>query len=364
MRKEIVKFVVLALLAIGTGPASAALWQWSKTANSDATADPSIGWAEGMAPSAVNDSARAMMARTAEWRDDLSGLLATSGSSTAYTVTTNQTLCQAPASTTIPLDGQALAITVNATNGNSATLTADGCNPFPFQTSPGVAAPAGTLISGSPYTLKFSTANSAWMLHGFYGSALITPLGGLVPYTGTTSPNSSFVFAAGQCLSTTTYATYWAFLGSPAPGSCSSGQFAILDTSGRVLAGLDTMPGFAAANRLTSDSRGCGTAMTSIGAVCANGAQAHALLVGEIPSITSSGSASGSLTGAINAVAAVTVVGLSGGGSFVNVPNSASSIGVTTSGTLTASVTSSGTSGTPHPIVQPTIGITWLLRVL
>ena len=67
-----------------------AFWKWSRTASSNATADSTINWAEGMAPSAVNDSARAMMARLAEWRDDVSGTITTGGTSTAYTVTSNQ----------------------------------------------------------------------------------------------------------------------------------------------------------------------------------------------------------------------------------------------------------------------------------
>ena len=65
-------------------------WKWSRSASSNATADGSINWAEGMAPSAVNDSARAMMAAAAKFRDDISGSLGTSGTSTAYTVSSNQ----------------------------------------------------------------------------------------------------------------------------------------------------------------------------------------------------------------------------------------------------------------------------------
>lgn len=42
-----------------------ALYQWSTTAANNATADPSINWQEGQAPSTVNDSARAMMAAIA-----------------------------------------------------------------------------------------------------------------------------------------------------------------------------------------------------------------------------------------------------------------------------------------------------------
>jgi hypothetical protein len=38
------------------------VYTWPTTAANNATADSTINWAEGMAPSAVNDSARAQMA--------------------------------------------------------------------------------------------------------------------------------------------------------------------------------------------------------------------------------------------------------------------------------------------------------------
>src|SRR2546430_705143 len=69
------------------------LYKWSKTAANNATADSTINWAEGMAPSAVNDSARAEMAAVAKWRDDisgtLSGTLAVTGASTFTGATTH-----------------------------------------------------------------------------------------------------------------------------------------------------------------------------------------------------------------------------------------------------------------------------------
>ena len=55
-------------------------WKWSRTAASNATADGSINWAEGQAPSTVNDSARAMMAAASKYRDDVAGAIATAGS--------------------------------------------------------------------------------------------------------------------------------------------------------------------------------------------------------------------------------------------------------------------------------------------
>jgi len=39
---------------------------WSATAATNATADSAVNWAEGQAPSSVNDSARAMMAAMAK----------------------------------------------------------------------------------------------------------------------------------------------------------------------------------------------------------------------------------------------------------------------------------------------------------
>ena len=59
-------------------------FKWSKTANNNANADGTINWAEGQAPSTVNDSARAMMAAAAKYRDDIAGVT-TGGTATANT---------------------------------------------------------------------------------------------------------------------------------------------------------------------------------------------------------------------------------------------------------------------------------------
>lgn len=155
----------LLFLAITLGGAHASCWQWSRTASSNSTADPSINWSEGMAPSAVNDSARAMMARLAECRDDLSGFLATTGTSTAYLVTTYQgTLAATPGT------GQAISFRLNVTNGASPTLAADGGTAWPIQTSPGVAVSSGVLVAGTPYRVTFS--GTAWLLQDFYNSTI------------------------------------------------------------------------------------------------------------------------------------------------------------------------------------------------
>jgi hypothetical protein len=53
------------------------LYKCSQTASADATEDSTINWAEGQAPSSVNDSAHAMIAATAKYRDDIAGAIVT-----------------------------------------------------------------------------------------------------------------------------------------------------------------------------------------------------------------------------------------------------------------------------------------------
>jgi hypothetical protein len=71
-----------------------AMYQWSTTPANNATAG-SINWAEGQAPSTVNDSARQMMADVAAWYQSPEwlnyGLTPTYVSGTQFTVTGNQT---------------------------------------------------------------------------------------------------------------------------------------------------------------------------------------------------------------------------------------------------------------------------------
>src|ERR1700757_768398 len=106
-------------------------WSWSKTAASNATADSTINWAEGQSPSSVNDSARAMMARAAEWRDDVSGTITTGGTSTAYTVASNEGF-----DTLAHMNGAMIAFVPHTTNGATVTLAVDGLTAKPLRYGP------------------------------------------------------------------------------------------------------------------------------------------------------------------------------------------------------------------------------------
>ena len=155
-------------------------FNWSKTAASNATADSTVNWAEGQSPSSVNDSARAMMASTAAWRDDISGTITTGGSSTAYTLTSNQVF-----DSLAHMNGAMISFIPHATNGASATLNVDGLGAKPLRFSPSVAAPAGTLILGAPYTFVYNSSDAAFYLHNFSTTGLYATGGVLTATAGT-----------------------------------------------------------------------------------------------------------------------------------------------------------------------------------
>lgn len=134
---------------------------WSTTAASNATADSTINWAEGMAPSAVNDSARAMMARVADWRDSLNGSNATTGGTTAFVLTSDQSFAALAA-------GLEVAFQINATNTGTSTLNVDSLGAKPLRSAAGVEVVAGALKIGAVYRATYFTSNSGeWLLHDF-----------------------------------------------------------------------------------------------------------------------------------------------------------------------------------------------------
>lgn len=176
---------------------------WSKTAATNATADATINWAEGQAPSSVNDSARAMMAAAAKYRDDTGGALTTAGGTTAYTLTTNQVL-------TALADGERLHVVMNATNTAASTLNVDGLGAKAIKkvTRAGEEdVQAGDLAISAHHFFQYdASANSAagaWILVsvpslGINGPRSITTLTvGAGTYTTPTWATSIMVFAQG-----------------------------------------------------------------------------------------------------------------------------------------------------------------------
>jgi hypothetical protein len=183
-------------------------FNWSQTAAANATADSTINWQEGQAPSSINDSARAMMAATAKYRDDIAGATVTAGSSTAYTVSSYSVY-----DTLAHLNGQMIAFTPHVTNGATVTLNVDSLGAKPLRSAPNVELLAGTIIQGTPYVATYNNSDGAFYLQSFFGNPYNVPLGAGMDYWLPTAPNSSFVFPFGQAISRTTYATLFAAMG-------------------------------------------------------------------------------------------------------------------------------------------------------
>ncbi|SEB94595.1 tail fiber protein [Bradyrhizobium erythrophlei] len=331
---------------------------WSQTAGSNALQDPTINWQEGQAPSSVNDSARAMMASTAKWRDDISGAIVTAGTSTAYTVSSNQTFDNLPR-----LAGQLIAFTPHTTQTGTCTINVDGLGAKPLRSAPSVELPGGTLVQGTPYIALYNNTDGAFYLHGFFGNAYNIPLAGCIEYWGVTAPNSSFVFPVGQAISRTTYSGLFSLVGTTYGTGDGTTTFNLPDKRGRVAAAIDNMGGVAA-GRLTSDF----FAAPQLG--IAAGSQFHVLSTTEIPSHRHSAFISDpghthSSNAAINAGGAST----GGGGFGLNSPGGATiSLAVTgisiASGDGATNATSLTGGSNGHAIVQPTICCNYILRII
>src|SRR6201999_1628487 len=117
--------------------------------SADANADSTINWAEGQAPSSVNDSARAMMAATAKYRDDIAGAIVTAGASTAYTVSSFQVF-----DTLADLNGQMITFSAHTTNHATLTLNLDSLGGKPLPSAANVRPSRGVLIQGTPYPVN------------------------------------------------------------------------------------------------------------------------------------------------------------------------------------------------------------------
>lgn len=305
------------------------------------------------------------LASASMFREDIAGAIVTGGTSTAYTVASYRKY-----DSLARLDGNIIAFTPHATNGQNATLNVDGLGAKPLRLSTGVGLESGVLVAGTPYIGLYNNADGAVYLHGLGGNAYGVPLGGSIDYWGATSPSTAFALMYGQAISRTAYAALFAILGTTFGAGDGSTTFNIPDLRGRFIAGKDDMGG-AAASRLTSGYFGASAA--TLGAT--GGSQSHTLSLGELPGgIKSSGSNSITVypsgnPGEYVPGAATTWNWYSPSGSgpqnlpYPNNNQHPDSIN-TFSGDNTINVTSSNTGGGAHSIVPPAIVANKLLRVI
>jgi microcystin-dependent protein len=333
------------------------LYKWSPTAAANATADPSINWSEGQAPSSVNDSARAMMAAIATARQDTQAVIGAGGTASALTYTSGQGF-----SSLALMDSQLITFVAPLTNAAGATLNVDSLGAIPICVdAAGTPIPAGVLVGGTPYMVTYYNSISQFRLWNLFANPYNIPLGAGMDYWLPTTPNSSFVFPAGQAISRATYAALYALMGNAYGAGDGSTTFNLPDKTGRVSAMKE-----ASASRLTSTYFGGNS--TVLGA--AGGAESQTLTLAQTPTgITSTGTASVTTTSTFSdwirlgsAVLFGNNQGGAGGGISFNPSPTSANVG--SSGSGSASVTSTNTSGNAHPIVQPTIVCNYIMRII
>jgi microcystin-dependent protein len=323
---------------------------WSQVAANNASIDPTVGMAEGMAPSAVNDGVRALMASASKYRDDIAGALVTSGSSAAYTVTSSQQF-----DSLTRLSGQVVAFSPHTTNTGACTLNVDSLGAKPLRSAPGVELPAGTIIQGTPYVALFNNSDGALYLQNFYGNPYGVPIGGMLDFVGSTTPNSSFVFPTGQAISRTTYATLFSLTSTTYGSGDGSTTFNVIDMTGRVGAMKE-----ASATRLTSSFFGGNS--TTLGAT--GGLESNTLTTAQLASHSHANTLN-DLGHTHSGIYVSSGFAASAGVTGAGAPNYGTPGTSGSNNSTPMSITNANAgSGSAHNNVQPTIIVNKILRVL
>jgi microcystin-dependent protein len=163
--------IALALVA-SAEPVLAEVYDWSQTPATNSTSDSGsdIQWAEGMAPSDVNDSARAMMAEMRKFIDDLGAYATTNtvqttgGTSTAYTLTTEGSADSLE-------NGRIVCAVFNTSNGATPTLNVDSLGAKSIFVDASNAVPTNYFAANTLHCLSYNaaanTAAGAWIVRGY-----------------------------------------------------------------------------------------------------------------------------------------------------------------------------------------------------
>lgn len=154
---------------------------WSRTANSNSNADSTVNLPEGQAPGSLNDAARAMMAAIAKKRDDDSGVIASAGTSTAYTATSYEGF-------TSLTDGLSITLRMDETNGATPTLNVDSLGAKAIQSASGTAIATGKLLAGAVYRFTYSTTAVAWIVNGLFSETVEIVSGTIMLFQQTSAP--------------------------------------------------------------------------------------------------------------------------------------------------------------------------------
>lgn len=252
------------------------LIDFSTDASSNDTAAAPILWQEGQPANTINNSARAMMAALACWRDDNTGaLVAVRSSGDVYALTSNQTITAGSAS--VPgtaARGHTLAFTVDAANQGPATLSPDGCPAKPIRRPLGAELAPGDLSPGAVYRVAFVPSLGAYIV---LSPTLATP--GDYGWQAAAAVKPGWLVPDGTAVSRTIYAALFAAVGTTYGSGDGSTTFNLPNLIGRTLFAQD------AAGTVLAAVNGLAGTLGSVG-----GAAGVTLLAKHLPSGAFSGS--------------------------------------------------------------------------
>lgn len=312
---------------------------WSITASNNDDADAAVPWPEGMAPSAVNNSARGIMAAVARYIADTNGTLITTGSSNAYAVTSN---CPHTAYT----DGILITAKANFTNTAQPTLNLNGLGAkairyFSTQVAAEDNPSAGQILIDGTYHFRYSTAANV----GNGGFILLNPtpdptisaqIGEIRLWSGSSLP-TGFLWPDGSAVSRSTYFRLFNVIGEVYGAGDGSTTFNLPDLRGRVPFGSDNLGG-STAGRIF-DTMGGGT----LGGV--GGAEHTTLITANLPVITPAGTIS-------QITPAGSISQITPAGSISQITPSGSISQITPSGSVTPTVNGGSVVGTLHATIN------------
>ncbi|MCC6775923.1 MAG: hypothetical protein IT537_04675, partial [Hyphomicrobiales bacterium] len=134
------------------------IYDWSLSAAGNATADPAVNWQENQDPDTVNNSARQMMARHAEWLDDTGLLRASTGS------LDNQYAIAIASQPSALADGMGVTFIPHITNTADCQLAVNALGVAPLRPAPGVAFKSGEVAAGVPVTAIYRALSAEWVV--------------------------------------------------------------------------------------------------------------------------------------------------------------------------------------------------------
>ena len=133
------------------------IYDWSTTPATNATADAAINWAEFQDPDTVNNSARQMMARHAEYRADTNATITSTGAANTYAVT----LTSVP---TTLVNGTIVYFVAHQSNSGAATLAVNSFGAKPIRARRSTALKNGEIQANTVIGAYYSSTGDEWLI--------------------------------------------------------------------------------------------------------------------------------------------------------------------------------------------------------